>query len=171
MKVVVVDDMLLLREGLARILRDRGIDVVAEAASAEGLPELARRTAADAVILDIRMPPTFTDEGLVAAAELREANPTVAILVLSQVLDATHAMRLLEVTPERVGASGKEHRCSIDAVASLVYPEAPTEFDRLEKARAFAVSQRLTAIENNRHQVEAPSDHVSSPVLTTDVLN
>ena len=74
-------------------------------------------------------------------------------------------------TPERVGASGKEHRCSIDAVASLVYPEAPTEFDRLEKARAFAVSQRLTAIENNRHQVEAPSDHVSSPVLTTDVLN
>lgn len=103
MKVVIVDDMLLLREGLARILRDRGVDVVAEAASAVGLVEVVERTEPDAVILDIRMPPSFTDEGLVAAAALREAHPTVAILVLSQFLDAAHALRLLQETPERSG--------------------------------------------------------------------
>ena len=103
MKVVIVDDMLLLREGLARILRDRGVDVVAEAATADGLVDLVSRTRPDAVILDIRMPPTFTDEGLVAAAALRDAHPGVAILVLSQFLDAAHALRLLNETPERVG--------------------------------------------------------------------
>ena len=103
MRVVIVDDMLLLREGLARILADRGIEVVGQAANADGLNALVERTAADAVILDIRMPPTFTDEGLVAAAALRDANPRVSILVLSQFLDAVHAIRLLEEAPERVG--------------------------------------------------------------------
>ena len=103
MRVIIVDDMLLLREGLARILRDRGVEVVGEAASAEGLVDLVSRTTPDAVILDIRMPPTFTDEGLVAAAALREAHPAVAILVLSQFLDAAHAVRLLKETPERAG--------------------------------------------------------------------
>jgi DNA-binding NarL/FixJ family response regulator len=103
MKVVIVDDMLLLREGLARILRDRGVEVVGEAASADGLIDLVRRKQPDAVIIDIRMPPTFTDEGLVAAAALREADAKVAILVLSQFLDAAHAMRLLRETPERAG--------------------------------------------------------------------
>jgi len=102
-KVVIVDDMLLLREGLARILRDRGVEVVGEAASADGLVDLVSRTAPDAVILDIRMPPTFTDEGLVAAAAVRDAHPAVGILVLSQFLDAAHAIRLLQETPERAG--------------------------------------------------------------------
>jgi DNA-binding NarL/FixJ family response regulator len=102
-KVVIVDDMLLLREGLARILRDRGVEVVGEAASADGLVDLVSRTAPDAVILDIRMPPTFTDEGLVAAAAARDAHPAVGILVLSQFLDAAHAIRLLQETPERAG--------------------------------------------------------------------
>jgi DNA-binding NarL/FixJ family response regulator len=103
MKVVIVDDMLLLREGLARILEERGVTVVAQASTAEGLNELVARTGADSVILDIRMPPTFTDEGLVAAADLRQAHPTVSILVLSQFLDAAHAIRLLEDAPQRVG--------------------------------------------------------------------
>lgn len=103
MRVVIVDDMLLLREGLARILGDRGIDVVGQAATADGLDELVRSSKADCVILDIRMPPTFTDEGLVAAAALRRAHPQVSILVLSQFLDTAHAIRLLEEAPERSG--------------------------------------------------------------------
>jgi len=102
-RVVIVDDMLLLREGLARILTDRGIEIVGQAANADGLNALIEQTGADAVILDIRMPPTFTDEGLIAAAALREAHPEVSILVLSQFLDAVHAIRLLEEAPERVG--------------------------------------------------------------------
>ena len=96
--------MLLLREGLARILRDRGIEVVAEASFRRRTCRAGGRcTEPDAVILDIRMPPTFTDEGLVAAAQLREAHPAVAILVLSQFLDAAHALRLLHEAPERSG--------------------------------------------------------------------
>ena len=75
MKVVVVDDMLLLREGLVGMFRDRGVDVVGEAASAEHLDELVGRTRPDVVILDIRMPPTFTDEGLVAAAAFAQRTP------------------------------------------------------------------------------------------------
>jgi DNA-binding NarL/FixJ family response regulator len=103
MKVVIVEDMLLLREGLARILRDRQVEVVAEAGSAQRLGELVTRTEPDVVILDIRLPPTFTDEGLVAAAALRQTHPDVAILVLSQYLDAAHALRLITEAPERVG--------------------------------------------------------------------
>lgn len=103
MKVVIVDDMLLIRRGLSRLLSERGVEVVAEASSADGLVDLVTRTEPDAVILDIRMPPTFTDEGLLAAATLRESHPTVAILVLSQFLDAAHAVRLLRETPERSG--------------------------------------------------------------------
>jgi DNA-binding NarL/FixJ family response regulator len=102
-KVLLVDDMVLLREGLAQILANRGFEVVGQAGDAEGLGGLVERTAADAVILDIRMPPTFTDEGLVAAAVLRRSHPEVAILVLSQFLDPVHAIRLLEDAPARSG--------------------------------------------------------------------
>ena len=117
MKVVIVDDMLLLREGLARILRDRGVDVVGEAASADGLIDLVSRTAPDAVILDIRMPPTFTDEGLVAAEAIRASYPDVGVLVLSQYLESSYAMRLLRENPERSGYLLKER---VSDVAVLV---------------------------------------------------
>jgi DNA-binding NarL/FixJ family response regulator len=102
-KVIVVDDMVLVREGIVRILTDRGIEVVASAGSAEPLSALVEAHDPDAVILDIRMPPTFTDEGLRAAAELRARRPRTAVLVLSQYLDAAYALQLLRQAPERVG--------------------------------------------------------------------
>lgn len=151
MKVVVVDDMLLLREGLARILRDRGVDVVAEAASAEGLVELVARTDADAVIVDIRMPPTFTDEGLVAAAEVRQAHPDVAILVLSQFLDAAHAIRLLEEAPEHVGYLLKDRVMDVatitDALRRLADGETvidPTIVTQVMRRRRSGPTNELT---------------------------
>ena len=103
MKVVVVEDMVLIREGIVRILRDFGVEVAAQAGSAESLEELVETHDPDVVILDIRMPPTFTDEGLRAAAELRATRPGTAVLLLSQYLDAAYALRLLQDVPERVG--------------------------------------------------------------------
>jgi DNA-binding NarL/FixJ family response regulator len=151
LRVVIVDDMLLLREGLARILRDRGIEVVAEASSADAIVDLVRRTQPDVVILDIRMPPTFTDEGLVAAAAVREAHPDVAILVLSQFLDAAHAVRLLQETPERSGYLLKDRVMDmatlVDALRRLTEGETvidPTIVTQVMRRRRSSPAVELT---------------------------
>lgn len=103
MRVVVADDVMLTREGIAHLLEDAGIDVVAQAEDAEALLREVRLKRPDAAIADIRMPPTHTDEGLVAAQRIRTEHPDVAVLVLSQYVEPSYAMRLLEEHPERVG--------------------------------------------------------------------
>jgi DNA-binding NarL/FixJ family response regulator len=103
MRVVVADDVMLTREGIAHLLEDAGIDVVAQAEDAEALLREVRLKRPDAVIADIRMPPSHTDEGLVAAHRIRTEHPDVAVLVLSQYVEPSYAMRLLEEHPERVG--------------------------------------------------------------------
>jgi DNA-binding NarL/FixJ family response regulator len=107
-RVVVADDAMVTREGIVRVLRDSGVDVVGEAENADELLRqvLARRP--DAAIVDIRMPPTHTDEGLVAAQQIRDRHPGVGVLVLSQYVEPRYAMRLLEEHPERVGYLLKE---------------------------------------------------------------
>jgi DNA-binding NarL/FixJ family response regulator len=103
MRVVVADDMLLVREGLVRVLTERGIEVVGQAGSSAGLLELVDAERPDVAIVDIRMPPDFRDEGLVAAADIRTLHPEVAVLVLSQHLELSYALRLVQSAPERVG--------------------------------------------------------------------
>jgi DNA-binding NarL/FixJ family response regulator len=103
MRVVVADDVMLTREGIVRLLEDAGVDVVAQAADAESLLREVRLKRPDAAVVDIRMPPTHTDEGLVAAQRIRADNPEVGVLVLSQYIEPSYAMRLLEEHPERVG--------------------------------------------------------------------
>ena len=103
MRVVVADDVMLTREGIARLLDEAGIDVVAQAEDAEGLLREVRLKQPDAAIVDIRMPPTHTDEGLVAAQRIRADHPAIGVLVLSQYVEPSYAMRLLEEHPERVG--------------------------------------------------------------------
>ena len=103
MRVVVADDMLLTREGIVRVLDDAGFDVVGQAEDLEGLLQRVRSTRPDAAIVDIRMPPTHTDEGLVAAQQIRAEHPDVGVLVLSQYVETSYAMRLIEDHPERVG--------------------------------------------------------------------
>jgi DNA-binding NarL/FixJ family response regulator len=103
MRVVVADDVMLTREGIVRLLGDAGIDVVAEAEDAEGLLRHIRLKRPDAAIVDIRMPPTHTDEGLAATQRIRTEFPEVGVLVLSQYVEPSYAMRLLEEHPERVG--------------------------------------------------------------------
>ncbi|MBC6460121.1 response regulator [Actinomadura sp. HBU206391] len=94
-RLVVADDDVLLREGLASLLTRSGFEVVAQAGDGVRLLELVRRHLPDLVIIDIRMPPSFTTEGLDAARAIRERFPQVAILLLSAYVDLEHAMELL----------------------------------------------------------------------------
>jgi serine/threonine-protein kinase len=103
MRVVVADDEMLLREGLARLLKDAGVDVVGTAGTGEELIRKVELTRADVAIADIRMPPTQSNEGLVAAREIRHTHPTVGVLVLSHYLESHYAMQLLEEHPGRSG--------------------------------------------------------------------
>ena len=103
MRVVVADDVMLTREGIVRLLEEAGVDVVAEAEDAQGLLRHVRLRQPDAAIVDIRMPPTHTDEGLVATQRIRSEHPEIGVLLLSQYIEPSYAMRLLEEHPERVG--------------------------------------------------------------------
>jgi DNA-binding NarL/FixJ family response regulator len=103
MRVVVADDAVILREGLARLLAEAGFEVSGLAANADELFELVERERPDVAIIDIRMPPTHTDEGLQAAKRIRTRWPEVGILVLSQYVQARYAVELLAEGTERVG--------------------------------------------------------------------
>jgi DNA-binding NarL/FixJ family response regulator len=117
MRVVIADDAMLLREGTARLLEGAGLDVVGKVDDAQKLLRIVASEHPDVAIVDIRMPPTFTDEGLVAAAAIRASYPDVGVLVLSQYLESSYAMRLLRDNPERSGYLLKER---VSDVAVLV---------------------------------------------------
>jgi DNA-binding NarL/FixJ family response regulator len=102
-RVVIADDSLLIRDGLAALLRDTGIDVVAQTDNAADLMVEVARHRPDVAIIDVRMPPTHTDEGLRAAEELRRRHPDVGILILSQHVEVGIATRLLAETPAGLG--------------------------------------------------------------------
>jgi DNA-binding NarL/FixJ family response regulator len=108
MRIVIADDSMLMREGTARLLEDAGFEVVAKVDDAEKLLRSVALEHPDVAIVDIKMPPTHTDEGLVAAEQIRDSNPEVGVLVLSQYLEPRYAMRLLEQSPEGVGYLLKE---------------------------------------------------------------
>jgi DNA-binding NarL/FixJ family response regulator len=108
---------MLTREGIVHLLDEAGVDVVAQADDADGLLRAVTRWSPDVAVVDIKMPPTHTDEGLVAAQRIRDEQPDVAVLVLSQYLEPSYAMRLLERHPEKVGYLLKER---IFAAAVLV---------------------------------------------------
>jgi DNA-binding NarL/FixJ family response regulator len=96
MRLIVADDSLLFREGLARILGELGFEVIAQTSNADDLVRRVGGLRPDMVIVDIRMPPSFTDEGLRAALEIGERHPGVGVLVLSQYVESGYALRLLE---------------------------------------------------------------------------
>jgi DNA-binding NarL/FixJ family response regulator len=95
MRIVIAEDSVLLRAGLVRLLVDAGHEVVAAVDTADDLGDVVSRTAPDLCLLDVRMPPTFTDEGIRAAIDLRRTHPDVAIVVLSQYVEEHYAMELL----------------------------------------------------------------------------
>jgi len=102
-RIILADDSVLFREGLARLLSDAGLEVIAQAAGADQLLTLVAAHHPDLVIVDIRMPPTHTNEGLQAAQRIRDLHPDVAVLVLSQYIETSHVVRLIG---ERAGGVG-----------------------------------------------------------------
>jgi DNA-binding NarL/FixJ family response regulator len=155
MRVVIADDEVLLREGLERLLTEAGFDVVGKVGTAAELRDKVRLTRPDVAIVDIKMPPTHTDEGLVAAQEIRESQPEVGVLLLSHYLEASYAMRLLEQHPGGVGYLLKERVSDLavltDALARLHDGECvidPTIVARLVKrARPANPVDELTSRE------------------------
>jgi DNA-binding NarL/FixJ family response regulator len=108
MRVVVAEDVMLTREGIVRVLRDAGCQVVGEAEDLNGLLRSVALERPETVVVDIRMPPTHTDEGLVAAQRIRTQHPDIGVLLLSQYVEPSYAMRLIQDHPERVGYLLKE---------------------------------------------------------------
>ncbi|MFI6478667.1 response regulator transcription factor [Nonomuraea sp. NPDC050663] len=108
MRVVVADDSLLTREGICHLLSRAGWTVAGQADNGDALLALVNAEQPDLAVVDIKMPPTHTDEGLVAAERIRAAHPTVGVLVLSQYVEPGYALRLLQDYPERVGYLLKE---------------------------------------------------------------
>jgi DNA-binding NarL/FixJ family response regulator len=102
-RVVLAEDLLLTRQGIVHLLGDAGVEVVAALEDATGILDEIERSRPDVVVLDIRMPPTHTDEGLVAARAIRERFPGVGVLVLSQYVEPSYALRLIEGYPARIG--------------------------------------------------------------------
>jgi DNA-binding NarL/FixJ family response regulator len=120
MRVVIADDELLLREGLARLLVEAGFEVVGKAGTGEELMRLVDLARPDVVLVDIKMPPTHTDEGLVAAQKIRRGHPEIGVLVLSHYLESSYAMRLLEEHPERMGYLLKERVSDVAVLADAL---------------------------------------------------
>ena len=120
MRVVIADDAVLFREGLARVLQAADIDVAAQVGDGERLLALVRADPPDAVVVDIRMPPTHTREGLEAARRIRAQHPPVGVLVLSQYVEPHHAMQLLEDGAGGVGYLLKDRVADVGEVVEAV---------------------------------------------------
>jgi DNA-binding NarL/FixJ family response regulator len=155
MRVVIADDEVLLREGLERLLTEAGFGVVGKVGTAAELLRKVELMRPDVAIVDIRMPPTHKDEGLVAAKEIREAHPQVGVLVLSHHLDSRYALRLIEHHPGGTGYLLKERVSDLavltDALGRLRDGECvidPTIVARLvDRARPAGPLDELTARE------------------------
>ena len=192
MRVVIAEDQVLLREGLARLFADGGHDVVATLGDAESLVEVVDAEQPDLVVLDIRMPPTYTDEGARAARRVKDRHPEVGVLVLSQHIETSHAVdlvgrpgfgyllkdRVLEVeefleTAGRIAAGGSALDPTV--VGKLVMPADGTPLGRLsdrerrvlelmaEGLTNTAIAQRLVL---SQRTVEA---HVRHVLLKLDI--
>jgi DNA-binding NarL/FixJ family response regulator len=119
-RVVLADDSVLLREGIARLLTDAGFEVLAQVGTAEDLVRKVRIHQPDVAVVDIRMPPTQTDEGLRAAKSIREQWPEVGVLVLSQYVEPAYALELLQDSAEGVGYLLKDRVADVDEFAAAV---------------------------------------------------
>ena len=119
-RVVLADDAVLLREALAAALTAAGFEVLGQAADVAGLLELVARHDPDVVVVDVRMPPTHTTEGLEAAKQIRESNPRIAILVLSQYVETRYAVDLIRADPAGIGYLLKDRVTRIAELAEAV---------------------------------------------------
>jgi DNA-binding NarL/FixJ family response regulator len=120
LRVVLAEDSVLLREGIARLLEDFGFEIVGQAGDADELLLKVRSYSPDVALVDIRMPPTHTDEGLRAAKEIRAKHPQTGVLVLSQYVEPGYAMELLSESAEGVGYLLKDRVSDVDEFRAAV---------------------------------------------------
>jgi DNA-binding NarL/FixJ family response regulator len=141
---MIAEDSVLLREGVARLLTDSGWDVVARCETADELLVRVAAGAPDVVIVDIRMPPTYTDEGIRAALTLRETRPELGVLVLSQYVEVPLAIRLLEDSPDGVGYLLKDRIANVADFLDSVH--------RVATGGSAIDPQIVTALINKRRE-------------------
>ncbi len=120
MRVVVAEDSVLFREGLVRLLEDAGVEVAAQARDAHELRTSVEREQPDVAIVDVRMPPTHTDEGTKVAKELKADRPELGVLVLSQIVESVHALDLFSEHPEGFGYLLKDRVLAVDEFVDAV---------------------------------------------------
>ena len=152
MRVVIADDSVLFREGIAQLLQQAGFEIAGQSGTADDLLLKVRSYTPDVAIVDIRMPPTHTDEGLQAAREIRQRHPDVGVLVLSQYVEAPYMMELLQGDIEGVGYLLKDRIRDVSEFADAVrrVAEGGSAFDP-------AVVSRLVG----RRQGEDPLDSLT----------
>jgi DNA-binding NarL/FixJ family response regulator len=140
LRVLIAEDLALLRDGLTRLLRDNGFDVVDAVADGSALIHAAKRERPDIAIVDIRLPPTFRDEGLRAALQLRETVPEMAILVVSQYVEHTYAAELLATGGGGIGYLLKDRIMNVDEFVDAVrrVAEGGTALDAEVVAQLFS---------------------------------
>ncbi len=161
MRVVLADDSALLREGLARLLQESGVDVCETASDVPGLMAAVARTAPDVAVIDIRMPPSYTHEGAAAAMDLRQQRPELGVLLLSQAVETHFASQLLERHPQRFGYLLKDRVLdvatltgalgTIAAGGTVLDPEIVSHLMR----RASAAANPLAALTEREREVLA----------------
>ena len=120
LKVVVADDSVLLREGLVRVLRESGVSVVASFPDGDQLLAALPELTPDLIVLDVRMPPTFRDEGVRAAIQARQLQPNVGILLLSQYVEVAYAQELLSAGSGGIGYLLKDRVASLDELKDAI---------------------------------------------------
>ena len=121
MRVVIADDNLIVRDGLAALLREAGVDVAAQVGSADDLLHEVERRNPDVAIVDVRMPPTHTDEGLRAAHAIRARHPAVGILILSQFVEVGIVNRLITQSAEGLGYLLKDRLTELDDFVATLH--------------------------------------------------
>jgi len=152
MRVAIAEDAVLLREGLSRVLVDAGFDVIGQCGDAEDLLLKVRSYPLDVVIVDIRLPPTHSDEGLRAALQIRAAHPHVGVLVLSQYVEIGLAMKLLADSAEGVGYLLKDRISDIDDFLSAV---------RRVAEGGSALDPIIVSTLLSRHRADDPLDRLT----------
>jgi DNA-binding NarL/FixJ family response regulator len=152
MRLIIADDSLLFREGLARVLADLGFEVVAQTDNADDLVRRIGGLHPDVALVDMKMPPSFTDEGVQAAVRIGERHPEVGVAVLSQYIEATYAMRLLEEGGAGRGYLLKDRVADLDAFADAIR--------RVGEGGSVVDSEVVAALVGRRREV-GPLDELS----------
>jgi signal transduction histidine kinase/serine/threonine protein kinase len=150
MGVIVADDEVLVREGLVRLLGEAGVEVIGKAGDAAELLRLIERRRPDVAVVDIRMPPTHTDEGLAAAQTIGERHPEIGVLVLSHYLEPRYAMRLLQEHPRGAGYLLKDRVSDIAVLADALRRIAEDECDRVGVRCRVEASKAEAAVDDAR---------------------